>query len=65
MKYWRGYVVAAIFTAITVVLMQMGQRFTTLVDMVYPYVTRTLQDMLAQWSSGVDFVLWQLIASFL
>ena len=65
MKYWRGYVVAAIFTAITVVLMQMGQRFTTLVDMVYPYVTRTLQDMLAQWSSGVDFVLWQLCASFL
>ncbi len=62
MKYWRGYIVAAIFGAITIVLMQMGQRFATLVDMVYPYVIRTLQTMLAQWSSGVDFCLWQLVA---
>ncbi len=65
MKYWRGYVVAAIFGIITIVLMQMGQRFTTLVDMVYPYVIRTLQNMLAQWSGGVDFLLWQLVASLL
>lgn len=62
MKYWRGYLTAAIFTAITIILMQMGQRFTVLVDMVYPYVIRTMQTMLAQWSSGVDFLLWQLAA---
>lgn len=60
MKYWRGYVTAGILAAITVVLMQMGQRFTVLVDMVYPYVIRTLQTTLAQWSNGVDFLLWQL-----
>lgn len=60
MKYWRGYITAAIFTAITIVLMQMGQRFTVLVDMVYPYVIRTLQTVLAQWSGSVDFLLWQL-----
>lgn len=60
MKYWRGYITTAIFAAITVVLMQMGQRFTVLVDMVYPYVIRTLQTVLAQWSGGVDFLLWQL-----
>ncbi len=65
MKYWRGYVVAAIFGIITIVLMQMGQRFSTLVDMVYPYVIRTLQNMLAQWSGGVDFLLWQLVAALL
>ena len=62
MKYWRGYLTAAIFTAITIVLMQMGQRFSALVDMVYPYVIRTMQTMLAQWSSGTDLLLWQLAA---
>ena len=62
MKYWRGYLTAAILTAITVVLMQMGQRFSVLVDMVYPYVIRTAQTMLAQWSSGTDILLWQLAA---
>ena len=62
MKYLRGYLVAGIFAAITAVLMAYGQRFSTLVDMIYPYVTRTLQTMLAQWSGQVDFCLWQLLA---
>ena len=62
MKYWFGYLVAAIIGGLTWVLMQFGQRFSTLVDMVYPYVIRTLQDILAQWSSSVDFLLWQLLA---
>ena len=62
MKYLRGYLTAGIFGAIPWVLMAYGQRFSTLVDMVYPYVTRNLQDILAQWSSQVDFCLWQLLA---
>ncbi len=62
MKYWFGYLVAAIIAAITWVLTQFGQRFATLVDMVYPYVIRTLQGYLAQWSGSVDFLLWQLLA---
>ena len=53
---------AAIIGAITWVLMQFGERFATLVDMVYPYVIRTLQGILAQWSGSVDFLLWQLLA---
>ncbi len=65
MKYLWGYVTAAIFGAITWVLAQFGQRFSTLVDMVYPYVIRNLQDVLAKWSSGVDFLLWQAAAVFL
>ena len=59
MKYWRGYLTAFIFAVITWALMQFGQNFTGLVDMVYPYVIRTLQNMLAQWSGSVDFVVWQ------
>ncbi len=62
MKYWFGYLVAAIFGGITWVMMQFGQRFATLVDMVYPYVIRTLQNYLAEWTSAVDYPLWQLLA---
>ena len=62
LKYLRGYLAAGIFAAITAVLMAYGQRFATLVDMIYPYVTRTLQTMLAQWSGQVNFCLWQLLA---
>ena len=61
MKYWRGYLTAAIFAAITWVVMAFGRRFTVLVDMVYPYVMRTGQTMLAEWSGGVGFNLWQLL----
>ena len=62
MKYLRGYLVAAIFGAIAWVLMQFGQRYTELVDMVYPYVIRTVQTFLAEWTGGVDFCVWQLLA---
>ena len=62
MKYWFGYLTAAIFGAITWVLMTFGERFTTLVDMVYPYVIRTLQSILAQWTAPVEFPIWQLLA---
>jgi len=61
LKYWRGYLTAAIFAIITWGLVQLGQNFTTLVDMVYPYVIRTLQTMLAEWSGSVDFVVWQML----
>ena len=62
MKYWFGYLTAGIFGAITWVLMRFAEQFSTLVDMVYPYVTRTLQSILAEWSGAVDFPLWQLLA---
>ena len=62
MKYLWGYLTAAILAAIAWVLNQFGQRFSTLVDMVYPYVIRTMQTFLAQWSGSVDFLLWQLLA---
>lgn len=62
MRYWFGYLTAGIFAAITWVLMQFGRRFSTLVDMIYPYVIRTLQGMLAEWTSSVDFPVWQVLA---
>ena len=62
MKYWFGYLTAGIFAAITWVLLQFGEKFTTLVDMVYPYVIRNVQNYLAQWTSVVDYPIWQLLA---
>ena len=65
MKHLRGYLTAAIFAGITYALSQYGKQFAALVDMVYPYVIRTLEQTLAQWSSQVDFLVWQLLAAAL
>ncbi len=62
MKYWRGYIVAAIFAAVSWALSEFGKHYTKLVDMVYPYVTRMIQTGLADWAAGTDVVLWQLLA---
>lgn len=61
MKYWRGYLVAAILAALSYALKAFAQSHTVLVDMIYPYLTRTMQGMLAQWSSTVPFCLWQVL----
>ena len=62
MKYWFGYLVAAIFGAISWVLLQFGEKFSNLVDMVYPYVIRNVQNYLAEWTSVVEYPVWQLLA---
>ncbi len=61
LKYWRGYLTAGILALITVGLTQIAKRFSTLVDMVYPYVTRFIQGFLSTWTSGVDFPVWQVL----
>lgn len=61
MRYWRGYLTAAIIAAITMGLTMLAERFSSLVDMVYPYVTREFQSILAEWSSTVPFTLWQVL----
>ena len=65
MKYWTGFLTAGIIGAITWALMRFAEKFGELVDMVYPYVTRTVLSFLAQWSSVVDFTLWQMGAVLL
>ena len=61
MKYWRGYLVAGIVTACTLALQAFAKAHSTLVDMIYPYVTRMLQSFLAQWSGTVTFCVWQVL----
>ncbi len=65
MKYWRGYLTAAILAFFTWALSTFAKNHTLLIDRVYPYVTRLAQTMLADFSAGVDFCLWQLVAVLL
>lgn len=65
MKYWRGYLVAAIAAAFALALMAFAKAHTELIDIFYPYVTRMIQSFLADWSSSVSFCLWQLAAAVL
>ena len=61
MKYWRGYLVAAILAACTWAFREFAQTHTKLVDMIYPYVTRMVQTFMAGWSGGVEFCVWQAV----
>ena len=65
MKYWRGYLTAAILAAITWALGEFCRTHSVLVDMIYPYFTRLIQTTLADWSSSVSFCLWQVLAILL
>lgn len=61
MKYWRGYLVAAIFAAITWALVEFAKAHCMLVDMVYPYMTRLVVTSMADWTSSMNFCLWQVL----
>lgn len=61
MKYWRGFLVALIFAAISWALTRFAAAHTALIDMVYPYMTRLIIDSLAAWSSNVSVCLWQVL----
>ena len=61
MKYWRGFICAALFLVLTWALTTFAQAHTALIDMIYPYSARLIQTFLADWTAGVSFCLWQLI----
>ncbi len=65
MRYWRGYLTAAIVAVITGGLVLLAKRFSTLVDAFYPFLTREIQTVLCTWSSTADVVVWQVIAMLL
>ena len=65
MKYWRGFLIAGIIAIFTVALTMLADKYSLLVDMVYPYASRTILTTLADWSGTVDFTLWQVLAVLL
>ena len=65
MRYWRGYLFAAILGAITLGLSLLAKQYSQLVDAFYPFLTREIQTTLAAWSSAVDVTVWQVAALLL
>ena len=61
MKYWRGYLTAAILAACTWALREFARGHSALVDMIYPYVTRMAQNFMVDWSGSVDYCMWQVL----
>ena len=61
MKYWRGYLAAGIFAAITWALVEFAKAHSVLVDMIYPYMTRLVVTSMADWTSSMSFCLWQVL----
>lgn len=61
MKYWRGYLTAAIFAVFTWGLREFARAHTALVDLIYPYVTRMAQNFLVDWNGSVEYCLWQVL----
>ena len=57
MKYWRGYLVAGIIGLFSWLLIGFASSHVMLMDMVYPYITRLLQNFLAGWSGAVSYSL--------
>lgn len=51
----RGIIVAAVFGALTVLLQQLAQRYSLLLDMAYPFASKTVQEVLSEWSGGWIF----------
>ncbi len=65
MKYWRGYLVAAIVAFFTSALTAFAAAHSGLLDMVYPYIDRIIMDYLAAWSADFAGCLWQTLYTFL
>ena len=59
MKYWRGYLVAAVILLCNWALIRFCAGHVQLVDMIYPYVDRIIMDYLAGWSASFEGCLWQ------
>lgn len=61
MKYWRGYLTAGFFAFLSWALAQFAKSHETLMDAIYPYISRMIQTTLSGWTGGVDYCLWQVV----
>ena len=61
MKYWRGYLAAAIFAAITWGFVSFAQAHPVMIDTVYPYLSRIYISAMAGWSGGSAACIWQVL----
>lgn len=65
MKNVRGFLVGGIFVVLTWLLTVAAKHFRDLLNMVYPYFSRTVQAFLAQLTSGTSACVWQILVILL
>ncbi len=65
MKYWWGYLTAAIFAVISWALVEFAKAHGILVDMIYPYVTRLIITYMADMTAGSAGLVWQMLLAAL
>jgi len=63
-KYWRGFLAAAIFAAIAWGFVSFAQSPPVLVDMVYPYLLRIYTSSVAGWSAASSACIYQIVLLF-
>ena len=51
MRNLRGIIVAGVFGVLTWLVQQLAQRYSLLLDMAYPFASKTVQELLGGWSS--------------
>lgn len=59
MKNLRGLIITAVICLLTVLLYQTAARFDVLMDMAYPFFSKTLMEILGGFTGKLDFCLWQ------
>ena len=61
MKNLRGIIVAAVFAALSLLLQTVARHFDVLLDMAYPFFSKTAVEFLGSTVGGSDVCLWQVI----
>lgn len=59
MRNLRGIIVAAVFAALTMILVWVADRFDILMGMAYPFMSKTALELVGAWTSQFTFNLWQ------
>lgn len=59
MRNLRGFLVAGVFGCLTWLLTWAAEQYKDLLFLAYPFLSRTVQDFLAEFTARFDFCLWQ------
>lgn len=59
MKNLRGLIVSAVICLLTVLLYHVAADFDVLLEMAYPFFSKTVMEMIGGFTAGADFCVWQ------
>lgn len=61
MRNFRGIIVAAVFAALTLLLKVLGENYSQLIGMAYPFASKTYMEFAAVVSNTTDLLVWQIV----